>query len=72
MHGQSLAIVSPLLKFLVTHPLSQKYDLSSLRFILVGAAPISPAIFSLAWETFKKRGMNVDIVQGYGLTETST
>ena len=38
---------------------------------MVGAAPIAPTVFALAQKTFKERGMSVDIVQGYGLTESS-
>lgn len=37
-----LVLVPPLLNLLAKHPIVQKYDITSVRFILVGAAPVSP------------------------------
>jgi len=66
-----LSLVPPLLTFITKYPLIEKYDLSSVRFIFVGAAPISAAALSSAVDFFKKRGTDLEVVQGYGLTETS-
>ena len=53
--------------FLAKHPLVLEYDLSSLRDIICGAAPLSENII----EQVKKRLPQVNIRQGYGMTETS-
>ena len=39
-----LHLVPPLALFLAQHPLVDSYDLSSLRLIICGAAPVSPAV----------------------------
>ena len=67
---QALSLVPPLLNFLCKHPLVAKYDISSVRLILVGAAPVAPASIVQTIELFKKRGVDLILTQGYGLTET--
>lgn len=60
-------LVPPLLVFLAKHPLVDKYDLSSLKELWCGAAP-------LAKETqiaVQKRIGVKRIQQGYGMTETT-
>lgn len=59
-------LVPPIILRLAKDPLVQKYDISSLRMINSGAAPLSA---SLAQEAVEKT--KVPIKQGYGLTETS-
>ncbi|KAH6890564.1 hypothetical protein B0T10DRAFT_486188 [Thelonectria olida] len=48
------------------HPLIDKYDLSSLRFLNSAAAPLSRDLVDAVWERLK-----ITVKQGYGLSETS-
>lgn len=59
-------VVPPVILLLGKHTAVNKYDLSSLRMLNSGAAPLSQELV----ETVHKR-INVPIKQGYGLTETS-
>jgi acyl-CoA synthetase (AMP-forming)/AMP-acid ligase II len=59
-------LVPPILVGLAKHPIVDQYDLSSLRELTSGAAPLSKA---LAQEVMDRVGCSV--IQGYGLTETS-
>jgi len=58
--------VPPALLAIVHHPKTENYDLSSLRYIMSGAAPLPPEVRRLAQE---KTGCLT--FMGYGLTETS-
>ena len=62
----SAYLVPPIILGLAKHPLVDKYDLSSLKYITSGAAPLSPAVST---ECAERIGCSVG--QGYGLTETS-
>lgn len=62
-----LALVPPLMVMLAKHPLVAKYDLSSLRTIRCGAAPLSKDIQLAVHKRLKIK----DIAQGYGMTELS-
>ena len=59
-------VVPPALLALSHHPKLKEHDLSSLRFILSGAAPLPAEIAALAAERF-----GCPMIQGYGMTETS-
>jgi acyl-CoA synthetase (AMP-forming)/AMP-acid ligase II len=59
-------LVPPILLALAKHPIVAKYDISSLKHIVSGAAPLAP---SLASEVANKFGINVK--NGYGMTEAS-
>ncbi|MBT8201684.1 MAG: AMP-binding protein [Acidimicrobiia bacterium] len=59
-------LVPPIILGLAKHPVVDKYDLSSLRQVFSGAAPLSA---ELAAEASARIGC--EVVQGYGLTETS-
>ncbi|CEF60576.1 Acyl-CoA synthetase family member 2,mitochondrial [Strongyloides ratti] len=61
-----LALVPPILVFLAKHSIPQKYDLTSLRFILTGAAPCGKDLID---EVRKKYPSIQHIYQGYGMTE---
>lgn len=61
------SLVPPLLVFLAKHPLVDKYDLSSLKEIWCGAAPLSKEVQIAVTE---RLGIKT-IRQGYGMTETS-
>jgi long-chain acyl-CoA synthetase len=59
-------VVPSMLYLLLAQPL-EKYDLSDLRFVASGAAPLALT----AIEEFMRRVPGVQIREGYGLTETS-
>jgi acyl-CoA synthetase (AMP-forming)/AMP-acid ligase II len=59
-------LVPPIVLGLAKHPLVDQYDLSSLRIVFSGAAPLGA---ELAGAAAKRLGVRV--LQGYGLTETS-
>ena len=58
--------VPPIVLALAKHPLVDSYDLSSLRQVFSGAAPLSA---ELALEAGAR--INCEVVQGYGMTEMS-
>ncbi len=61
-----LFAVPPIVLALAKHPLVDEYDLSSLRQVFSGAAPLGA---ELAEEASKR--INCEVVQGYGMTEMS-
>ncbi|MEE8519040.1 MAG: AMP-binding protein [Dehalococcoidia bacterium] len=62
----ALYTVPPVMLGLSQTPLVDQYDLSSLRFIMSGAAPMSAELQMRVAER-----LDTNVVQGYGLTETS-
>ncbi len=66
-HGLTRAFVAPpMVVALAKHPLVDNYDLSTLRNIFSGAAPLSA---ELAIECGNR--LDCEVVQGYGMTELS-
>ncbi len=63
--SQITAVVPSMLAMLLAQPL-EEYDLSELRYVYSGAAPLSPAIR----DEFIRRLPQVTVVEGYGCTET--
>jgi acyl-CoA synthetase (AMP-forming)/AMP-acid ligase II len=59
-------LVPPVVLALAKHPLVGEHDLSSLRFITSGAAPLDAELQGAA-----QRRVGCRVQQGYGLTETS-
>ncbi|OGE53679.1 hypothetical protein PENARI_c007G01916 [Penicillium arizonense] len=59
-------IVPPVVLLLGKHPVVDKYDLSSLRMMNSGAAPLTQELVEAVYSRIK-----VGIKQGYGLSETS-
>jgi len=59
-------VVPPLVLALATHPAVDGYDLSSVRAMMSGAAPLDAAL-----ETACARRVGCGFIQGYGLTEAS-
>ena len=59
-------LVPPIILALAKHPLVDQYDLSSLKQITSGAAPLPPAVATACEER-----LGCIVKQGYGLTETS-
>lgn len=60
-------MVPPVVLLLVHSPNVAKYDVSSLKTVQSGAAPLSKELS----EAFSKRFNGTTVVQGYGMTETS-
>ena len=63
---QISAVVPSMLQLLLTKPL-EEYDLSELRYLVSGAAPLARDVV----EELRRRLPQVEIREGYGLTETS-
>ena len=59
------AVVPPIVLALAKHPLVDRFDLSALRFVLSGAAPLGAEL-----EEACGRRLGCVVGQGYGLTET--
>ncbi|EXJ55644.1 hypothetical protein A1O7_08573 [Cladophialophora yegresii CBS 114405] len=62
----TLQLVPPILIMFAKRPETAKYDISSLRQLLCGAAPLKSDLQNEIMERF-----NVTIVQGWGMTETT-
>jgi len=58
--------VPPIILALAKHPLVDQFDLSSLRLIASGAAPIAPSTLRACADRLK-----CNLMQGYGMTEAS-
>ena len=59
-------VVPPIILALAKHPMVGQFDLSSLRLVFSGAAPLGAEV---ALEAAARIGC--DVVQGYGMTELS-
>ncbi|KAF7316064.1 AMP binding protein [Mycena indigotica] len=67
-------LVPPVLVVLARHPAVDQYDLSSLEYLLSGAAPLGADLMRMVQKRLlskRKKGSKCLITQGYGLTETS-
>ncbi|KAK5096542.1 hypothetical protein LTR70_001716 [Exophiala xenobiotica] len=62
----AIQAVPPILIMLTKRPEVKKYDISSLKHILVGAAPTSPELQRKVTQKFKLK-----VGQGWGMTETT-
>lgn len=63
-------MVPPLMVFLAKHPLVDNYDLTSLRELLCGAAPLSKETEDAVYKRLhKNEGLNIR--QGFGMSETT-
>ncbi|KAJ7164651.1 phenylacetyl-CoA ligase [Mycena crocata] len=63
-----LMIVPPQAVLLCKHPAVKKYDLKGIRYIMIGAAPLSDEVNEKLFSLFP----DAHIGQGYGMTETCT
>jgi 4-coumarate--CoA ligase len=59
-------VVPPVVLLLAKSPVVDRFDLSSLRVIGSGAAPLTKDLVSIV-----RKRLNVPVRQGYGLSETS-
>ncbi len=62
--GNSLAAVPTLYIYMLAHPDSKRYDLSSMKYWLSGSAPLALD----TWRKFKEN-FGAEIIEGWGLTE---
>jgi long-chain acyl-CoA synthetase len=63
---QVIAVVPSMLVMLLAYPL-QEHDLSELRFVYSGAAPLARSVA----EEFQRRVPSATVLEGYGCTETA-
>jgi 4-coumarate--CoA ligase len=61
-------VVPPMAVLLAKHPATKNYDISHVRFLACGAAPVSAEL----QEQVMKVIPNAEIGQAYGMTETCT
>ena len=66
-HRSQIAPVVPSMLYMLLRCPLQNYDLSELRYIASGAAPLAPE----AIQEFVRRVPGLEIREGYGLTETT-
>ncbi|HEX6686544.1 MAG TPA: AMP-binding protein [Candidatus Limnocylindrales bacterium] len=64
--AQAAAVVPSMLAMLLAQPL-ESYDLSSLKYVASGAAPLSPTLV----REFERRVPSATVREGYGCTETA-
>ncbi|EKM53456.1 uncharacterized protein PHACADRAFT_125215 [Phanerochaete carnosa HHB-10118-sp] len=66
-----MLVVPPMCLLFTHHPAVDKYNISSLRLMLSGAAPLGAPLVMAMCTRFKNAGADFALIQGYGLTETS-
>jgi acyl-CoA synthetase (AMP-forming)/AMP-acid ligase II len=59
-------VAPPIVLALARHPLVERYDLSSLRLLFSGAAPLGAELCQVAFQR-----VGCEVTQGYGLSEAS-
>ncbi len=62
-----MLLVPTMIQLLVDHPEAREHDLTSLRSVVYGASPISPAVLERAMKTLP----GAEFTQAYGMTELS-
>lgn len=60
------SIPPPVVLALAKHPAVAKYDLSTIKFVHSGAAPLGRDLVEMVWDR-----LTIPVMQGYGLSETS-
>ncbi|KAI0141076.1 acetyl-CoA synthetase-like protein [Hypoxylon sp. NC0597] len=60
------SVPPPVVLALAKHPIVSKYDLSSMKWMNSGAAPLGRDLVDLVWQR-----LTIPVMQGYGLSETS-
>jgi long-chain acyl-CoA synthetase len=65
-HAEQATLVPTMLRLLLTLPL-ESYDLSSLKRVVCGSAPLPPTVL----HAFEERVPSATVCEGYGLTETA-
>ncbi|KAM0754179.1 acetyl-CoA synthetase-like protein [Meredithblackwellia eburnea MCA 4105] len=65
-----LMIVPPIALALAKHPIVSEYSMASVKYVCVGAAPVSPGLQIQLEERLSASGKAL-VVQGFGMTETT-
>ncbi|KAK7755255.1 hypothetical protein SLS62_002760 [Diatrype stigma] len=60
------SVPPPVVLALAKHPVVSKFDLSSMKWMNSGAAPLGKDLVEIVWER-----LTIPIMQGYGLSETA-
>ncbi|KAI0100046.1 hypothetical protein GGR51DRAFT_533655 [Nemania sp. FL0031] len=60
------SVPPPVVLALAKHPAVSKYDLSTVKFMNSGAAPLGKDLVEMVWDR-----LTIPIMQGYGLSETA-
>ncbi|KAI0841979.1 acetyl-CoA synthetase-like protein [Hypoxylon sp. FL0890] len=60
------SVPPPVVLALAKHPIVSKYDLSSMKWMNSGAAPLGRDLVELVWQR-----LTIPVMQGYGLSETA-
>src|SRR5258708_34388947 len=69
---QFFMLVPPIVLFMATHPLVDKYDLSSLRFTMSAAAPLGTDLAKKFLAGLQPTGpKDISLAQGHGLQPSS-
>ncbi|KAK0503575.1 AMP binding protein [Armillaria luteobubalina] len=68
---QIVMLVPPIAVFLSRHPLVEKFDLSSLKLLTSGAAPLGPELTNQVTARLPSLNVNAAVIQGFGMTELS-
>ncbi|KAK0483969.1 AMP binding protein [Armillaria novae-zelandiae] len=68
---QIVMLVPPIAVFLSRHPLVEKFDLSSLKLLTSGAAPLGPELTNQVTARLPLLNVNAAVIQGFGMTELS-
>lgn len=61
-------IVPPIAIGIAKHPIVDKFDLTSLRFFMSGAAPLSESLQQAVETRLQKNGGKTRVLQGWGMT----
>ncbi|KAN0081220.1 hypothetical protein V8E55_008844 [Tylopilus felleus] len=69
--ASTLLVVPPMLVVLARHDAIEKYNMTSIRVIFSGAAPLGADLVATIRKRLQKVGSNAVVCQAYGLTETS-
>lgn len=61
-----MLVAPPVVLAMAKNPMVEKYDVSSLQYLMSGAAPLGPDLAHAC-----QQRLGVDVIQGYGMTELS-
>ncbi|KAG7448159.1 AMP binding protein [Guyanagaster necrorhizus] len=65
----TVTVVPPVLVFLSRHPIVEKFDLSTLKMLVSGAAPLGIELSKQVTKRLRSMRASCAVVQGYGMTE---
>lgn len=65
----TVTVVPPVLVFLSRHPVVEQFDLSTLKMLVCGAAPLGIELSKQVTKRLRSMGASCAVVQGYGMTE---